>query len=183
MKIVGGSFFVVNFLFGGNFLFNGSFEDSLNYWNCYAQGETYTINTDKIYEEDPDSEVYVGRLDRFLTAISQTCYVPDFALNLSFKAKIVAQCSDTSHPSPAVAAIIISYLDIDENILGETRLFNYCDTLYWTPSPTIHLIELGDTNWIIDTINIFEELQNLPGVNPLDILKLRITLLGQSYGC
>ncbi|MEO0122539.1 MAG: hypothetical protein ABIL69_00850 [candidate division WOR-3 bacterium] len=184
MRVIIISVFVLNFVFAGNFIFNGNFEDSLNYWNCYAQGETYTIHTDKMYEiEDPDSEVYVGRLDRFITAISQTCYIPNFNLNLSFKAKVVARCADTSHPAPAVASIIISYLDIDENILGETRLLNYCDTLYWTPSPKLHLIELSDTNWIADTINIAEELQNLPGVNPAEIYKLRITLLGQSYGC
>ncbi|MEO0185824.1 MAG: hypothetical protein ABIL22_09645 [candidate division WOR-3 bacterium] len=183
MRVIIISIFVLNFLFAGNFIFNGNFEDSLNYWNCYAQGETYTINTDKIYEEDPDSEVYVGRLDRFITAISQTCYIPDIELDFSFRAKVVARCSDTSHSAPAVASIIITYLDIDENILGETRLLNYCDTLYWMPSPTLHLIELGDTNWIAGTINIADELQNLPGVNPTEIHKLRITLWGQSYGC
>mgnify|MGYP001050168455 CR=1 FL=1 len=171
------------FLYAGEFIFNGKFEDSLNHWNTYAQGETYTIRTDKIYEEDPDSEVYVGRLDRFITAISQTCYITGLDLDLSFKAKIIAQSADTSHPSPAVASIIISYLDIDENILGETRLFNYCDTLYWAPSPEVHLIELGDTNWISDTINISDELQNLPGVNPSEVQKIRLTIFCQSYGC
>lgn len=183
MKIISFNILLINFLFAGNFLFNGNFEDSLNYWNCYAHGETYTIHTDKIYEEDPDSEVYVGRLDKMITAISQTCYVPDLELEFSFKARFFARSYDTLHPHPAIASIILSYLDINENILGETRLFHYAESLYWNPSPILHLIEVSDTNWFGDTINITEELQNLPGINPLAIAKLRIILYCQSYGC
>jgi len=76
------------FLCAGEFIFNGKFEDSLKHWNTYAHGETYTITTDKIYEEDPDSEVYVGRFDRFITAISQICYINCLDLDLSFKTKV-----------------------------------------------------------------------------------------------
>uniref|UniRef100_A0A7V3RI77 Uncharacterized protein n=1 Tax=candidate division WOR-3 bacterium TaxID=2052148 RepID=A0A7V3RI77_UNCW3 len=90
------------------------------------------------------------------------------------KRRYFTRCADTSHSSPAVASIVISYLDIDENILDETRLYNYCDTLYWSPSPEVYLIELGDTNWISDTINISDEMQNLPGVNPSEIQKIRV---------
>lgn len=172
-----------NFLIAGEFLINGNFEDSLCGWNPYAQAETYIINTDKTYEDDPDSEVFVGRLDRLVTAVYQTCHIPTLELDLSYKAKIVAVCSDTSHPAPAVASIILSYLDIDENILGETRIFNWCDTLYWTPSSTLHLIEVNDTSWFSDTINILNELQNLPGINSQEISRLRISLYCWSNGC
>ncbi|MGB9722088.1 MAG: hypothetical protein ACPL28_11505 [bacterium] len=172
-----------NYLFAGNFVFNGNFEDSVNYWNPYAQGETYTITTDKIYEEDPDSEVCVGRLDKLETAIHQTFYVPELILDFSFKAKLYAKSYDTLHPHPAISSIILSYLDIDENILGETRIFRYAESLYWNPSPILHLIEISDTNWFNYTLNIADELYNLPGINPTDIAKLRIILYARSYGC
>ncbi|MCX7995580.1 MAG: hypothetical protein N3A65_07410 [candidate division WOR-3 bacterium] len=184
MKIINVFFIFANILLAGNFIFNGNFEDSLNFWNCYAHGETYTIHTDKMYEiEDSDSEVYVGKLDKMLTAVSQTCYIPGLELTFSFKAKLFAKSYDTLHPHPAIASLILSYLDIDENILGETRIFYYAESLYWQPSPNLHLIEISDTNWFCDTINILDELQNLPGINPSDISKLRIILYSRSYGC
>uniref|UniRef100_A0A7C6EGE5 Uncharacterized protein n=1 Tax=candidate division WOR-3 bacterium TaxID=2052148 RepID=A0A7C6EGE5_UNCW3 len=171
------------FLYAGEFIFNGKFEDSLKHWNTYAHGETYTITTDKIYEEDPDSEVYVGRLDKRETAIYQTCYIPGLDLNFSFKVKLYAKSYDTLHPHPAISSIILSYLDVDENIQGETRIFRYAESLYWYPSPVLHLIEISDTNWFNYTLNIADELSNLPGVNPIDIKKLRVTLYTRSYGC
>lgn len=176
-------FCFIKLLIAGEFVLNGSFEDSLNGWNPYAHGETYTILTDKIYDQDPDSEVYVGRLDKRITAIYQTRNISTLNLDFSFNAKLFARSYDTLHPHSAVAAVIISYLDNNEKILGETRIFNYAETLYWTPSPTLHLIEISDTNWFSDTINIIEELQNLPGIIPSDISKMRIILYGQTYGC
>jgi hypothetical protein len=176
-------FCISGFLTAGEFIFNGNFEDSLNHWNPYAHGETYTMNTDKIYDEDSDFEVYVGRLDKLVTAVYQTSNIPTLDLNFSFKAKLFAQSYDTLHPHPAISSIILSYLDIDENILGETRIFKYAESLYWNPSPILHLIEITDTNWFFDTLNIAAELENLPGINQTEIAKLRIVLYARSYGC
>lgn len=182
-KFIIALFFTSGLLIAGEFIINGNFEDSLKGWNPYAHGETYTLLTDKSYDEDPDSEVYVGRLDKLVTALYQTCNIPVLNLDFSFNARLIACSYDTLHPHSAVAAIIISYLNNEEEILGETRFFNYAETLYWFPSPTIHLVEIGDTNWFSDTINIIEELQNLPGINPSDIAKLRIFLYSQGNGC
>jgi len=175
--------FIFHYCLAGEFIFNGNFEDSLNSWNPYAQGETYTLMTDKSYDEDSDSEVYVGRLDKLITAIYQTSNIPILDLDFSFKARLVARSYDSLHPSPAIASINLSYLDINEKILGETRIFNYEESLYWVPSQVLHLIEIADTNWFSDTINIVDELQNLPGVDPLEISKLRIILYCNSNGC
>ncbi|MEO0190409.1 MAG: hypothetical protein ABIL18_05455, partial [candidate division WOR-3 bacterium] len=128
-------FIIFNFLNAGEFIRNGSFEDSLNFWSPYAHGETYTLNVDENYDSDPDSEVYVGRLDRLITTIYQVCYVPTLELDFSFKARFFAKSYDTLHPHPAIASIILSYLDTDENVLGETRIFYYAESLYWQPSP------------------------------------------------
>lgn len=178
------SLFVLStILMAGEFIVNGDFEDLLNGWNPYAQGETYTLLTDKSYDEDPDSEVYVGRLDKLVTVLYQTCNIPVLNLDFSFNARLIARSYDSLHRHAAVASIIISYLNNEEEILGETRIFNFAETLYWVPSPTLHLIEIGDTNWFSDTINIIDELQNLPGINPSSIAKLRIILYSQANGC
>uniref|UniRef100_A0A7C4XMJ0 Uncharacterized protein n=1 Tax=candidate division WOR-3 bacterium TaxID=2052148 RepID=A0A7C4XMJ0_UNCW3 len=174
---------IINFALAGNILINGNFEDSLKGWNPYAQGETYTINLDTWYDQDPDTEVYIGRLDKLITAVYQTCNTPVLDLDFIFSARLVARSLDSLHPHPAVASIILSYLNIDEEVLGETRIFNYAESLYWFPSPKLHLIEISDTNWFSDTINIIDELQNLPGIEPLDVKKIRIILYGISYGC
>jgi hypothetical protein len=171
-------------LLAGELLKNGDFESRLDTtWNIYAHGETHTIVTNKFFDADSDDEVYIRQFDSKLSAIYQTCGIPGTDLEFSMDARLFAASYSAMHPHPAVSAIILSYLDNDEAVLGETRIFYYAESLDWQASPTVHLIQIGDTNWFSYRTRIAEELQNLPGVAPAQVCQIRVVLYAYAGGC
>lgn len=83
----------------------------------------------------------------------------------------------------AAAALVISYTDSLENTLGETRIVYKSLHCPWVDTPNIHHIWVLDTLWNSYSLNIGEELMNLPGINPASIRKIRISLYSRTTGC
>jgi hypothetical protein len=102
----------------------------------------------------------------------------DFAANL----KLYAWDNDPADPW-AGAALIVSYHDDFENMLGETFICAFSDNCPWTNTPTRHLITVSDSSWHPYSFNIDTELSNLPGVDPADIKKVKVSLYTQTYHC
>jgi hypothetical protein len=172
----------LSFAFSQELLINGDFEQELTVgWNQLVNGSgTHTINRDVSYHPDPDYEAMAYQYDNpGWTRLSQTVDVPGPMLELNFTA-CFAESGGTSSCWPA-ACFSICYLDANDVVLGETRYY-YSTYATWTPTATLNLIHTYDPNWTQYTLDIVDELsQNLPGVNPGDVVKVEVALYAYTY--
>jgi hypothetical protein len=100
----------------------------------------------------------------------------DFACDASF-AHYSSSSSCWSVPSVA-----IGYWGSGSK-LGETRIYSHDTLCTWTPSPTLSLIEVTDTNWTHYHLDLVEELsEHLPGVNPNLIDQVEVALFDTTSG-
>lgn len=177
---------LAGFPFASQFLINGDFEEPLTTGWLQAQvGYNCAINRATYYDPDPDYELYVHkgnytgytRVHQVVDNIPTTGPDLDFSVN----AKLYASCNRIEVYS--AAAVVISYLNESNSVLGETRIIRYTDGYPWTNSPTLHLIVAPDTNWNNYSFNFDDELVNLSGVNPLEISKIKVTLDATTLYC
>ncbi len=170
------------FLLSQELIINGDFEQELTVgWTLIPSGSgTHTANRDVFYHPDPDYEAMAYQYDNpGSMRLSQIVDVPGPLLELTFTASF-AESGGVSTCWPA-ACFSVCYLDADNNVLGETR-YVYSTYANWTSTSTLNIIRLYDPSWTTYNLNIAEELaNNLPGVNPGDVVKVEIALFAYTH--
>lgn len=182
-------FVIVSMSSAGALLTNGDFEDSLHIgWSLYINYPLAgydTLDRGTSFYPDPDYEVKFRKFDNYYARLYQTVEIPSTDLEFSADAEIRALEYDSiGGTSWAVAAIRLTYLDEVDNILGETRICHMSPHCPWVNSSTVHLIEVTyPDSFYTHTLYINDELANLPGVNPLEIVKIKVELYDTTNGC
>ncbi len=172
----------------GALLTNGDFEEPLHIgWSLHIDDPMAgydTLDRDTSFHPDPDYEVKVKKFNLFYARLYQTVEIPATDLAFSVYAKLYAYEHSPSQSYWAAASIVLSYLNSNDNLLGQTRICYKTPHCPWNNSDTVHLIVANDTlNWYTYSFNINDELTNLPGINPLEIAKINITMLDTTNGC
>jgi len=166
---------------------NGDFEldistgwsiDSLEGMTPYLD----TIDRDTSFNPDPG---YEARVKKYDSAHAKLYQIFDVATtNLAFGIKTKLYAAELNQATTwAGAAIVLSYMNDSGTVLGETRICYKTIHSPWVDSPTMHLIVAPDSNWNVYSFNVNDELTNLPGVNPLEIAKVRVALFDTTDGC
>ncbi len=177
-------FLLVGFVTAGNLLINADFEQDLSVgWQQSTLGIPYIITRNTALQGDPDYEVMVHKgSGSGYAMLYQTVDIPETDIGFACTAALYGY--DNTIGDWAAAAVIISYMNASGTTLGETRICKYSDAdCPWSDSPTIHLIVAADNNWHTYSFNIDEELNNLSGVNPLEVSKMQIALFDTSEWC
>lgn len=166
---------------GQELIRNGDFEDGLEAWLEQfdnPQG-TYEIAVDTIYHPDPDNEVRIYKYMRYFARLSQAVDIPGTDLLFSGSAQLRASKGSTSGYY-AYAALILEYLDSDEQPLGRTMILNKVGTYdpQNTPTQSVHLVTSSD--WEQYELALSDELARLTGISPADVTGINVIL--ESYG-
>ena len=168
-------------------LTNGDFEEALAVgWTQTIQGENYydTLDRGIDFDPDPDYEARVKKYDASYAKLFQVVNIATTDLEFHASARLYAYEYNPATTYWAAAALVISYLDDDNNVLGETRICHLSPHCPWTGSDYIHIIETTDPyNWYEYSFNIDDELANLPGVIPADIASIGIAVYDTTNGC
>lgn len=174
---------IAGIAFAGNLLTNGDFEQELDVgWQQSTLDIPFTIERETYFDQDPNYEVLVLKTSsNGFVSLYQVVDIPNTDIDFSGTAKMFAFANLPG--DWAGAAVIISYIDESDAVLGETRICTYTTDSPWVDSPTLHLIVASDANWHDYSFNIDDELTNLSGVNPLDIKKLQIAVFDTSTIC
>jgi hypothetical protein len=171
-------------VFADNLLANGDFEQDLSIgWQQTTLGIPFIIDRATHYDGDPNYEALVLKSSsNGFASLHQIVTLPTTDIDFICSAKLYAY--DNTAGDWAGAAIILSYMNASNTILGETRICRISDAdCPWVDSPTLHLIIATDGNWNNYSFTIADELTNLSGVNPLEVSKLQIALFDTSKWC
>lgn len=164
-------------------LVNGNFEDpARSTW----QWDTFGVFNDTgnchlwqsyVFDPDLDREVCIHKILHQWAMLSQTVEVPGTDLNFSVSAMLFAKTERPDTGYYACANVVLSYLDENDSLLGETRIYVHTDSCDWANTPAFHLISAPDsTRWHNYAFNLDDELNNLSGVNRGQIRKVRVAL-------
>jgi len=173
-------FLIINFGENVQFIENGNFEEDLaNGWTEIISSSDVIINRDTNYDSDPDYEVMIECSGNNYGMLYQIIKIATLDLEFSIDAKLYSWTTG----SWAGSAVCIYYLDDNDSTLGVTRIYSKTPDCPWSNSSTEHLIEAVDSFWHYYSFNIANELSNLTGVNPIDVKKLKLSLLDTTYNC
>lgn len=167
----------------GVLLTNGDFELDLDAgWSQTSSGANITISRASNYDPDPDYEaqVYKGSGSGY-ARLFQAVDIPTTDLEFSVTAKMYAY--DNHSTAWCGAGVIISYLNENGSLLGDTRICMRSTQCPWTNTSTRHIISVPDSFWHNYAFNIDDELINLSGVNPANVKKIEIALFDSTYHC
>jgi hypothetical protein len=172
----------------GRLLTNGDFEQPLNVGWTSGIGTLTTSDTiDRAidFHPDPDFEARVKKYDATHAKLSQTVTIPTINdLQFSAYAKLYAYEYNSTTTYWAAAAVVLRYLDYNNNLLAETRISYKSPHSPWVNTNTVHLIQIHDpNNWYTHTLNISTELTNFTGVNINNIKKIEVALFDTTDGC
>jgi len=170
--------------YAGVLITNGDFEEPLTTgWHQAAGGSYCYVDRATNYDPDADYEAS-ARVDSLsgggVAVLYQEVAIPTTDLEFSVNAKLFAWDNNADTLCCAGAAVIITYIDGSGTSLGETKICRFTDPFNWSNSSTCHLIISPDTNWHNYSFNINDELTNLPGVNPADIKKIKVSLYAKT---
>ena len=176
------SFLFVTPVLGVELIANGDFEEPLTTgWESVTSGSNIIINRAINYDPDPDYEAYVYKgTGSGYARLYQIVDAPTTDLDFAVNTKLYAYATATAWSG---AAVVISYLDEQSSLLGETYICDRSTYCPWANTPTCHIIPAPDSLWHNYGFNIDDELTNLSGVNPSDIKKIQISLYCQTYWC
>ena len=171
----------------GVLLTNGDFEQTLDTgWAQRIQGGSAqdTIDRQTYFDPDGDYEARVKKYDDAYAKLWQTVAVPTTDLEFSVYTKLYAYEFDMLGTNWISAAIVLAYLDADDNVLGQTRICRNSPHCPYTNTSSFHMIPHLDPNsWSTYSFNINDELANLPGITPSDIAKITVALFDTTNGC
>jgi hypothetical protein len=164
-------------------LVNGNFEEQTSFgwrWDTFgnfADTGNCHLWTSNYYDPDLDREVCVHKVLHQWDMLSQNVDVPNVNLNFSVSAKLFCKTERPDTGFYACANVVLAYLDDDDSVLGETRIYSHTGGCDWADLPTLHLIEAPDTTqWHNYSFNVADELANLAGVNPAEVRAIRVGL-------
>jgi hypothetical protein len=181
------TFFLFAALGGASVLLtNGDFEQDLNVgWT--QSGSFYSLDTvDRAtnYDPDPDYEVRVKKYDAPYIKLSQKVDIPTTDLDFAVDCKLYAYEYSSTQSYWATAAIVLYYLDADDDLLGQTRICHNSPHCPYTNSNVFHMIEVpSGTDWYDYSFNVNDELDNLSGISAADIAKIEVALYDTTNGC
>jgi hypothetical protein len=162
-------------------LVNGNFEDPARTtwrWDTFGvANDTGDCHLWQSYYYDPDldREVCVHKTLHQWAMLSQTVEIPSTNLNFSASAKFFAKTERPDTGYYACANVILSYMDVNDSLLGETRIYVHTGGCDWASTPVLHLIDAPDsTHWHNYAFNVNDELDNLTGVSRSDVTKIRV---------
>jgi hypothetical protein len=112
--------------------------------------------------------------------VVQVVPLPSTDATLQASLKIAATATSTAWSG---AALRIDYLDQDGFPLGETIIGAQSTYCPWADGPTTHIIPVVDSNWKDYSLDLNDELTNLPGVDPPQIRQVRIALVAYAQDC
>ncbi len=164
-----------------NLLTNGNFEQPLTTgWLIDTNATNLLINRATNYDPDPDFEAQVYKwTGTGYAKLYQRVDIPSVQLLFSCNTKLIA--TTTSSTCWAGTALVIGYLNSANTKLGETMICAKTPNCPWQNTSTRHLIIAPDTLWRNYGFNISDELTNLPGVNPSQVVKIEIALYSECY--
>ena len=153
-------------------LVNGSFAKPLE------QG--WTTQADDIvgsheFKATPENGLVVTKEMCGSATVVQDVSLKTTKVVFSARTRFAAQANKPDYYSSA--SILLGYLDKDENVLGETRIVAIAGGLPWQGSGTLHLLRAPLGEWYDTKLNLADELrENLPGVDPAEVKRLRVSL-------
>jgi len=168
--------------FSRELIYNGNFElppDSG--WRVIRWGEFPDTGNCRLrwlhtYHPDRDFEVMIQKLLHQGMKFFQQIDIPSLELQFSVSCRLSAKSESES--LFAAAAVVLEYLNSSDSLLGETRIFYATPGCDWQNSPLLHLIRVSDTiNWHNYRIDILNDLESLPGIEPTEIKSIRVGLL------
>ncbi|MBS4016445.1 MAG: hypothetical protein KGZ86_08445 [Candidatus Latescibacteria bacterium] len=167
---------MVSISVAGRLVVNGDFEQELTigWYQAGVTSSADTIDRQTYFDPDPDYEARVRKYNAGYAKLFQTLDIPTTDLEFSVNANLYATATS---PYWAAAAVILRYLNDNNDLLGETRIAHKSQYCPWTNTSTIHIIQVAaPNNWYNYSFNINNELLNLPGVNPALVKKIQIAL-------
>jgi hypothetical protein len=177
---------LVGLAVGSNYVENGDFEQAFTVgWTEYSPGSYGYFTRGTTYDPDPNYEAYgyrygSGGLGSGYDKLYQKFDIPITNLDFSANVKLDAWDSGTSW---AGAALSIYYHNVNDAVIGVTRICRISAGCPWTNTSTQHLIYASDTNWHSYSFNLEDELGNLSGVDPEDVAAITIALIDTAYNC
>lgn len=173
----------IGFCFASNYITNGDFEQTQTVgWTQSTYG-TATITRGTAYDPDPDYEIYLYKASGTTghATLYQIADIPTTHVDFKVTAKLYAW--DNYSGAWAGAAVVVSYLDEANTLLGDTKICMRSNGCPWIDGPTCHIIAVYDSLWHNYSFNIHDELANLPGVDANDVAKIKVTLLDSIVHC
>ena len=176
------SFLLVAQVVGSELIINGDFEQPLSTgWGQIIYGPNGVIDRATDYDPDPDYEAYVYKgSETGFAQLFQVVGIPSTNLDFSIDLKLYAYANSTAW---AGAAVLISYSDQNNVLLGQTYICARTTHCPWTENSTTHIIDASDSEWHYYGFNIDEELTRFAGVNPSDVAKIQISLYCKTSHC
>jgi hypothetical protein len=180
-------FCFISVLSGRELIDNGDFElppDSgwqVIRWGLFPDTGNCRLRYQHSFNPDRDFEVLIHKMLHQGMKLFQRVEITD--LNLEFSVSCLLSAKSESDSLFAAAAITLEYLNSEDSVLGETRIYSATRGCDWQNSPTLHLISAPDSlNWHDYRFNLRTELGNLPGVDSTQVKGLRVGLLGFVLG-
>lgn len=178
---------ILNMAYAGVLLTNGDFEQTLDMgWTQRIQGGSTqdTIDRQRHFHPDGDYEARVKKYDDAYAKLWQTVAIPTTNLEFSVYTRLYSHEYNVAGLNWISAAIVLAYIDENDNLLGETRICHNSPHCPYTNTPTFHMIPHVDPNsWSAYSFNLNDELINLPGIIPSDIAKISVALYDTTNGC
>ncbi len=159
---------------------NGGFETDLPpAWQEESIGAATSVARSASYDADPDLEVLAEKgTGDGAARLSQTVVIPSVDVAFSVKARLQA----TADGAWAAAAVALQYEDHLGRPLGATMILRRTPDCPWTGSDTLHLIPAPDEEWGSYSLHVGDELAYLPGVDPLAVHRVRVSLVATAGG-
>lgn len=161
---------------------NGDFELPLaTGWDAESFGEGLTIARDTQIHPDSDYEARIFKTGASgYGGLLQTMPLLDLDVEFSVSARLEATASSTAW---TVAAVMVAFLDGQNDLLGETCISHRTRECPWLETSTFHIIDADPGIWQIYGFNLSNELVNLPGVDPAEVRALRVALWTYASNC
>jgi len=172
---------------GRELLYNGDFElvpDSgwqVERWGEFPDTGNCRLRWRHDLAPDRDFEVLVHKMLHEGMRLSQRVDVA--TLDLEFQAHCRLTAKTERETLFAAAGVCVEYLNRDDSVLGESRIYAATSGCDWQSGPRLHLIRAPDSlNWHRYRFGVRDELANLPGVAPDSVRAIRVSLLGYVKG-
>ncbi len=168
-------------------VFNGDFElgpDSG--WEVVRWGEFPDTGNSRLryrhdFSPDRDFEVMIHKMLHQGIKLQQRIEIP--CLDLAFFVSCRLTSKTERESLYAAAAIFLEYLNAQDSVLGETRIYSATCGCDWRSSPRLHLLRAPDSlSWHSYQLNIRTELESLSAVVPDSVKAIRLGLLAFVQG-
>ena len=141
----------------------------------------------KDYDLDNDYECALTMSGNYTASVRlfQTVDVQSKDLN-SLNFSMNARISTDAVEGWSAAAVILYYLNNGGERLGDTKIYMFSsevcpmteDSIAWLHAPNQNTYKVQDTSsWYSYSFNIFEELQKIGTIDPLDVGKIKVTAI------